>query len=106
MQEPTPYEIGILAGVSTSDILRPPAEWELYIAPYRWARGIDVVAVAVRHLWHGQNVMEDGIREPAADLHWGVSVRAGSGRGPGSLRLVGVGTWVGACGKKQNGPRT
>ncbi len=37
VQEPTPYEIGILAGVSTSDILRPPAEWELYIAPYRWA---------------------------------------------------------------------
>ncbi|PNH05704.1 hypothetical protein TSOC_008004 [Tetrabaena socialis] len=34
-KEPTPYEIGIVAGIATVDILRPPPEWELYIAPYR-----------------------------------------------------------------------
>ncbi|GLC47218.1 hypothetical protein PLESTB_001458400 [Pleodorina starrii] len=34
-KEPTPFEIGIVAGISTSDLLRPPPEWEAYIAPYR-----------------------------------------------------------------------
>ncbi|KAG2487346.1 hypothetical protein HYH03_014061 [Edaphochlamys debaryana] len=34
-KEPTPYEIGIVAGISTADILRPPPEWEAYIAPYK-----------------------------------------------------------------------
>ncbi|KAG2434012.1 hypothetical protein HYH02_012472 [Chlamydomonas schloesseri] len=34
-KEPTPFEIGIVAGIATSDILRPPPEWEAYIAPYR-----------------------------------------------------------------------
>ncbi|GLI63673.1 hypothetical protein VaNZ11_006711 [Volvox africanus] len=34
-KEPTPFEIGIVAGISTSDILRPPPEWDAYIAPYR-----------------------------------------------------------------------
>ncbi|GIL87774.1 hypothetical protein Vretimale_13063 [Volvox reticuliferus] len=34
-KEPTPFEIGIVAGIATSDILRPPPEWDAYIAPYR-----------------------------------------------------------------------
>ncbi|PNW83796.1 hypothetical protein CHLRE_04g217903v5 [Chlamydomonas reinhardtii] len=34
-KEPTPFEIGIVAGIATADILRPPPEWEAYIAPYR-----------------------------------------------------------------------
>ena len=38
-QEPTPFEIGIVAGIATADILRPPPEWEAYIAPYRWRGG-------------------------------------------------------------------
>jgi len=34
-REPTPWEIGVVVGLSSGDIERPPAEWMPYLAPYR-----------------------------------------------------------------------
>ncbi|GFR46158.1 hypothetical protein Agub_g7685 [Astrephomene gubernaculifera] len=34
-REPTAYEIGLVAGIALRDLLRPPAEWAGYLAPYR-----------------------------------------------------------------------
>eukprot|EP00877_Chromochloris_zofingiensis_P011181 jgi/Chrzof1/6316/Cz18g04010.t1 len=33
--QPTPYEIGVIMGVSQHDIEHPPSEWSLYLQPYK-----------------------------------------------------------------------
>eukprot|EP00775_Hariotina_reticulata_P013119 gene13119-13249_t len=34
-REPTPQEVGILAGISKNDMDQPPLPWAPYLAPYR-----------------------------------------------------------------------
>jgi hypothetical protein len=34
-RKPSPWEIGIVVGLSSGDIERPPMEWQAYLEPYR-----------------------------------------------------------------------
>ncbi len=34
-REPTPYEVGIILGISSNDVEKPPPQWALYLQPYK-----------------------------------------------------------------------